>query len=237
MFVAICDDEDDQLNSLEKLMQGYVAPHSLQISRFNSGEALLEEYESGARYDILFLDVKMGGLSGIETARRLRQNGSKVLIIFLTNVMDFALEGYEVNAFRYLTKPLTEEKFRGTFEKALREASILSEKYYIINSVENEIFRLDMDDIFYFESFRRRVIVHLKGKSIEYIANISSVEGKLAPFGFFRIHKSYLVSQKHIEHISRSAVTLSDGTELPLSRQRYKTVFNTFTQYLAGSFK
>jgi two-component system response regulator LytT len=235
MLVALCDDEKSQLDQLERYLIKYREDDEIKIGRFLSGEQLLEEYKSGVRYDIIFLDIKMAESSGMDVARRLRETDKKAVIIFLTSFIDFALEGYEVHAFRYLVKPLTQERLDTVFTEARREESLRKERYYIINTKDYETVKLSMDDIIYLESFGRNMMVHLDHRDITYTANISKVEEKLRAFDFIRIHKSYIVNLRRIVKISRNSIELSGSTTLPLSRKRQKAVFDEFTRYLANN--
>jgi len=206
-----------------------------EIGRFQNGQQLLDEYNSGTRYDIIFLDILLGQNNGMDIARQLSVIDKKAVIIFLTNIIDYAPEGYEVNAFRYIIKPLSMENFETVFTQALQEASLRKARYYVINSKDIGIVKLDVDDIIYLESYGRSMLVHLEGREIGYTANISLVDEKLSAFGFIRIHKSYIVNLKYIVQISRYSISLKGGAKLPLSRNRQKTVFNAFTQYLVNN--
>lgn len=234
MLLAICDDEAAQLDRLEGYLQKYIDNNNIRLRRYDSGFKLLEEYENGKRYDVVFLDIMMKPMNGMDVAKRLRLLDSRVIIIFLTNLQEFAVDGYEVNAFRYLLKPLAEGQFDVVFNEALREETLRQQRYYVINAKENGIFKIDMDDIVYLESFGRNMIAHLNDRDVNYVENISSVEEKLTHFGFMRIHKSYIVNFMYVFQISRTIVALKDGTKLPLSRQRHKEVFDAFTRYLAS---
>lgn len=231
ILVAVCDDEKaarDQLRS-------YFDKHreKVNLTLLDSGEALLEQYRRGARYDMIFLDIRLCGMSGIETARLLRREDRRVLLILLTSVMDYALLGYEVGAFRYLCKPLTPEQFEKVYAAARDEMKRNERKYYAVPCGDGSVTRVSIMETVYLESFGRKISVHLLRGDLSFTASMTAEEKKLTPAGFIRIHKSYLVNLRFVRRLSRSTVELDTGVKLPLSRRKQREVYEAFTRYLA----
>lgn len=228
--IAVCDDEIDQIEYLKSLIAAWSrqSGHSCEVQTFFSAEAFLFAYEENNAYDILLLDVEMKGISGIALARRIRQDNNRAEIIFITSHPEFYGEGYEVDALHYLIKPIPESKLTEVLSKAAQKLSV--EPLSVIITCEGETLRLYESDILYVESFLHYISIHTAEKEYKIKENISSFEKRLSG-DFFRIHRSYLVSLKHIVRISRASVCLKDLTELPLSRGKYDAVNRAFIEH------
>ena len=228
--IAICDDEQEQIEYMESIVTGWSmeSGHLCDVRTFRSAEAFLFEYEENKAYDILLLDVEMEGISGIELARRIRSGGHRAEIIFITSHFEFYGEGYEVDALHYLIKPISEDKFKSVLSKASQRLSV--EPPSVVITCDRETIRLHETDILYVESFLHYISIHTAEREYKIKENISSFETRLSG-GFFRIHRSYLVSLKHIEKISRTSVRISNKAELPLARGKYDAVNRAFIEY------
>ena len=233
MLIALCDDEVSQLDLLEGYIRDCLSSEP-EIHRFQKGTDLINSCLDGKRYDIVFLDIMMGETNGMDVAKQLNEIDRRAVVIFLTNLMDYALDGYEVNAFRYLIKPLTKEVFKSVFPKAVRETLLRKTSFYSIALKDGSIIKLDLDKILYLESFGRDITAHLVDRKIVYTCNISTAEENLQSRGFIRIHKSYIANLKYITQITRNTVILKGDITLPLSRKRQKFVFDVFTLYLSA---
>ena len=228
IFIAVCDDETGEAEALRDhaAAWGQESGRTCKIDTFPSAEALWFAYEGG-RYDILLLDVEMGGISGLELARRLRASGSRAEIGFITSHFEFFGEGYEVDALHYMVKPVTREKLFQVLEKAA--GRLAAEPPSVIISCAGETVKLYERDILYVESFRHDIVIHTRGEEYRLKENISSFEERLSA-AFYRVHRSYLVSLRAVVRINRSGVTLEDGTEIPLARGKYDDVNRAFIE-------
>ena len=158
--IAVCDDEEEQLQSLSGLLSKW-AGHSglsLDMRTFPSAEAFLFAYEEDSAYDILILDIEMKDISGMELARRIRKEDKRVEILFLNSHFEFISEGYEVDALHYLTKPVAEEKLYAVLTKALDRLS--TEPPSLIINCQGETIKLYETDILYVESFLHYISIH-----------------------------------------------------------------------------
>ena len=227
--IAICDDEQDQIEYISSLvsMWGKQKGCSCSISVFSSAEGFLFEYEDNKTYDILLLDVEMKGVTGIELAKRIRRDNSRSEIIFITSHFEFIGEGYEVDALHYLIKPISEEKLMQVLNKAADKVS--AEPPFVLISCEGSTVKLYESDILYAEAFLHYIVIHTKDKEYRIKENISSLEEKLSG-DFYRIHRSYVVSLKHITRISRTSVNIGN-TQLPLSRGKYDDINRAFIDH------
>lgn len=224
MKIAICDDEQLQIEYIESILvewsnksgQGYV------LETYPSAEAFLFAYEESKDYDILLLDVEMKEMSGIDLAKRLRREKSKVEIIFITAHFEFYGEGYEVDALHYLIKPIAQEKLTMVLDKAVEK--LAEEPLSVIVTCGGETIKLYEKDILYVESMLHYIAIYAYTptgeKEYRIKESISVFEGKLSE-DFYRIHRSVLVNLKYIVRISKTTVTLDNAAELPLARGKY----------------
>ncbi len=226
--IAICDDEQNQIEYITSIVASWSAHegHGCEIRTFASAEAFLFEYEEDKAYDILLLDVEMKNINGIELAKRIRKDNNRAEIIFITSHFEFVGEGYEVDALHYLIKPISAEKLTQVLTKAAEKISV--EPPSVVISCEGETVKLYEADIRYVESFLHYIVIHTKDKEYKIRENISVFENRVSD-DFYRIHRSYLVSLKHITRISRTSVNIGN-TELPLSRGKYDDINRAFIQ-------
>lgn len=227
--IAICDDEQNQIEYITSIVTSWSAHagHSCEIRTFASAEAFLFEYEEDKAYDILLLDVEMKNMNGIELAKRIRKDNNRAEIIFITSHFEFVGEGYEVDALHYLIKPISAEKLTQVLTKAAEKIS--AEPPSVVISCEGETVKLYEADILYAESFLHYIVIHTKDKEYKIKENISVFENRVSD-DFYRIHRSYLVSLKHITRISRTSVNIGN-TELPLSRGKYDDINRAFIEH------
>lgn len=227
--IAICDDEPNQIEHLKSIVAewSHTACHPCEILAFPSAEAFLFAYESDKTYDILLLDIEMNDISGVELAKRIRHDSCRAEIIFITSHFEFVSEGYEVDALHYLMKPVAGEKLTQVLAKAAEHLS--AEPPYVIITCKGETVRLYESELLYAEAFLHYLCVYTKEREYRIKESISAFEAKLSK-DFFRTHRSYLVSLKHITRISRTSVSITGGKELPLARGKYDAVNRAFIE-------
>ncbi|MBP3797486.1 MAG: response regulator transcription factor [Ruminococcus sp.] len=216
MRIAICDDEARYIEDLKGKIQKLYNSLDIVIDEFLCGEDLLKSFRH-KDYDVIFLDIEMQGLDGITVARRLREVSDEVSIVFLTGHIEYAVKGYEVNALRYLTKPADEEKVREVIEHlfALQNKG----KLLWVKTTDGEQ-KIKLTDILFIESQNQNVVINTADESFSVRGNISDYEKKLAQDGFFRIHRSYLISLQKVMRIGSREVVMEDDTSLPVSRNK-----------------
>lgn len=227
--IAVCDDEQDQMEYISSIAAAWSEREGLhcEIRAFSSAEAFLFGYEEDKAYDILLLDVEMKNMNGIELAKRIRKDNSRAEIIFVTSHFEFAGEGYEVDALHYLTKPISPDKLTQVLNKAAKK--LAAKPPSVIISCGGETVRLYETAILYAESFLHYIVIHTKDKEYKIKESISSFEDRLSG-DFYRTHRSYLVSLKHITRISRTSVQIG-SVELPLARGKYDDINRAFIEH------
>jgi len=226
--IAICDDEEMYRVQLKSVLDKILVNADYEIETFADGNRLEEAY-SEAPYDLVFLDIEMPAVDGITLARHLRARSEKVFIVFLTGHVEYALEGYEVNALRYLTKPVDTDKLKEVIRYVQDKQG--SGRQIIVKE-DGEQLLIDIADVMYMESMNQNVrIVTTKGEHvIRY--NIGDFEQQLAGDGFFRIHRGYLVALAKVKKLAKSDVIMEDGTALPVSRSNIKPLKDALYAYV-----
>lgn len=233
MRIAICDDEKEQRSIIKTLLNQsrHFAPN-MEICEFASGEELIHSISREKEwYDIIFLDIAMGGMNGIETARTIRKYRSEAIIIFITGIVDYVLQAFEVKAFRYLIKPVSEIKFDKEFKNAVNEGNMANEKNYLIHS-NQRIIRLKLSELIYIESNLRKITVYATNDTYTFYGKFADQENRLSKHGFMTINKGILVNLAHVKFVDKNNIYLKNGKELPLSRIRRKEIYDRFTHFM-----
>lgn len=217
MKIAICDDDKKLRKDLRHLIEVQLDLMALayEIEEYESGNSLLEHIDK-KEPDILFLDIEMPGIGGMDTAKALRNLEKKMLIIFITAYPDYVFQGYEVHAFHYILKPYQQNKLKEVLENAVKELASQGEQFYIVQQKSGTL-RLSIREISYFKSDRRNIFaVQKNGEQVSFYEKLDEVESKLPDF-FQRIHNRYLVNMNCISKVEGSSCICS-GEELPVSR-------------------
>ena len=231
MRIAICDDEERYRVELKTILDKILINAEYDIDTFDNGNRLTESFAAQA-YDLVFLDIEMPAVDGITLAKRLRSVSEKVFIVFLTGHVEYAIEGYEVNALRYLTKPVDVEKLKEVI-RYVQERQGSSRQ--IIIKEDGEEYLIDINDIIYMESENQnvRIITSKGGHSIRY--NIGDFEEQLRNDGFFRIHRGYLISLSKVKKLSKNDVIMDGDIILPVSRSNVKPLKEALYAYVEGT--
>lgn len=220
LSVAVCDDEIIECCNLEKKIREILKDMKIEniIRQFGSGKELLRSTD---HFDIIFLDIMMYGLDGLETAQILREKSFDKALIFVSSSREYVFDAYDVEAFWYLLKPIDERKLKKVLQKAVLKLESKSQEY-IIASKERQKRKLYLDDIYYIEIKGRMIDVHGKGSVFSYYEQIGVLEECLQGKGFFRCHKSYLVNLKHVEAYNRQEVIMKNGEKIVIAKRRYE---------------
>ena len=224
--IAVVEDEKVIREYLCRLIQGH-KPES-RIEAYAAGADLLA---SGKRFDLVFLDIQMEGMDGIETARKLRKSQEETVLIFVTAMKEYVFEALDLYAFQYLLKPVDETKFAEVLERAVREAARKQEKHGLFIKTRN--LTLDQADILYIESRGKKVEIHTAGEkeNIEIYGTMEELEGQLGK-GFYRCHRAYIVNMDYITEYASDSISLTEGNKVYLAKKKYGEFVKAYMWHL-----
>lgn len=226
--IAICDDEKCFTAQIEELLLSTAKREGIEVecSVFFDGSSLLHYMqEEQKQFDIIFLDIEMEYMDGIKTAREIRKFDEDVVLIYITSYEEYALEAYDVQPFHFLLKPIKEEKYEECFLKATKRITGSQLVFsYSANKRENRIF---LTDILYFESNRRKIIIHTKEACFSFYGKLDMIETELKKKGvaFCRVHQSFLVNMYQIKQKSYDRIRMSNEEYINVS-EKWKGIFN-----------
>ncbi len=235
MRIAVCDDERELREMLaEKIARLYP---DAELMLYQSGQELLL---SDAHPDILFLDIRMAGKDGMETARELRKRNRSTIIIFVTALTDFVFEAFDVRAFHYLVKPFEDRKFVEVLLNAVKEYETVREteeaksdarqvKPSLLVTSGGEHITVAWEDIVYAEVFNRKVIIHTMDSDIEYYGKMKELEAQ-AGDDFYRPHRANLINLNYIKKYDASTVYLQRGQAL-IAKQNYQDFVKSYLRF------
>lgn len=231
--IAVCDDEPIDLQQAADLTCEIMAVEGLScsLSTYESAAALLTAIQGGTRFHILLLDVMMDGLDGMEFAAALRKLGDSTAIVFFSSNREMALRGYEVNAARYLAKPIQEPQLR---EALLYCYKTFCEGKEILLLSEKGQSRLAPSDIIYVESWERGTRLQLTSGPVKSSTKISDLAAMLPERSFTFCHRTILVNLAFVRHLRSHEIELADGRMLPVSKYRFHDLKKRLLGYLHG---
>ena len=228
MKIAICDDEKIFLDSLEEKIYGILSKLDCEVIAFGSAEALLS---SAMDYDLIFLDIEMGGMDGMRAAKQIRETDFETPIVFLTSHIEMALEGYEVNAFRFLKKPVEEEKLRQTLQDI--QLMKASHKGVMIKAGGEEIVVIP-SEVLFLESDNNNVRIITSSGSIttrlklsEAIEIFNRINDTIR-----KVHRCSAVNLDHVARLRDREAVLDDGSVIAVSRSCFAEFKNALYEHV-----
>lgn len=226
--VAICDDAAADRDYLQTLVKRWAADrgHRVELTLYPSAESFLFRYAEDKDVQILLLDIEMGPMDGVSLARTLRKENDAVQIVFITGYSDYIADGYEVEALHYLMKPVKEEKLFAVLDRAVEK--LHSNQRTLLLELPGEVVRLPVYQIRSAEVQGNYVTIHTKTDCTVKMT-LSELEAQLDD-NFFRLGRSALVNLGCVARVSKTAVTLNDGTVLPLPRGAYERINRAIIQ-------
>lgn len=226
--IAIVDDEKVIREQIKKLIE--IRQTDCEIDTYGTGEDLLK---AGKGYDIVFLDIQMDGMNGIDTARALRQNAENTVLIFITGVKEYVFDAFDVAAFHYLIKPIEELKFYEVYDRAVLEVGKRKQQAngQLFVKTRNRNATFNQSDILYIESRAKKVEIHTKSDIVEAYAAIGELEKQLVG-SFYRCHRGYLVNMAFITEYGYDSITLHNGETIILSKDKYSEFVKVYMRYL-----
>ncbi len=235
MYIAICDDSEIDRGIIADFLHHYVTEKSVptHLTEYESGESLLYDVEDGKYFDLIFLDILMAKIQGIEIARLLRENGYVGKIIFLTTTPEYAVDSYEVEAAGYLLKPHDYNKIRHLLDRIIDVGNIGQLTF----TSRNKIYNIPYNEIVYVESSNNFCILHRNnGTSYNIYQKLSEIEQNLEDERFLRCHQSYIVNMSYISKVDKE-FELITGESVLIRQRHLKDIRNAYLEYSNNSKK
>lgn len=227
---AIVEDTAAERSRIKEYAENYFKVRGLEaeLFLFEDGMYFLEQYPG--RLDLVFLDIEMKYVDGVQTARRLREFDEQVQILFVTRMIQYALEGYSVDAVDFLVKPIRYPVFCSRMDRVMRKIQTNMPRFLTTKQGREEV-RCPVQGITYVEALNKKTILHRKGQEPLFLSEpLAALEKKLEEEPFFRCHKAFLVNLNHIQNIGASEVIV-DGVAIPVSKYRKKEFWEALANY------
>jgi len=227
--IAIVEDEELYVNQLKEYLERFQkeSDEIVIITVYNDGDGITSKYN--AQYDIILMDIQMKFVDGMTAAKEIREKDSEVTIIFISNLAQYAIRGYEVDAFDYIIKPVNYFAFSQKLSRAISRMQKRKNKYITV-TVKGGIQRIDTLDIYYIESSGHNLIFHTKTEDFVSGCTMKSAEELLSNMNFSRGNKCYLINLEQVEGI-RDNCAIVNGEELLLSRAKKSVFMQDLTKY------
>ncbi len=237
MHIALVDDERAELDILRTYLERFSAENgsNYDVDEFTSGDALLKDFQP--IYDVIMFDIDMPGTNGINTARQVRLRDEDVIILFITNFAQYAIDAFEVGAAKYIIKPVKYFDFAMKFRRAVKRIVKHSDRVFLLETVEGKR-RVQASDIVYVAALKHYLTYYLRDKNgetseFEARGSIKEHEALLKPYHFCRTHKSYLVNMAWVDSIRSNEVRLA-GTVIPIGRSYKKGLMEEYLRFVRG---
>ena len=232
--IAIVEDDKAYSDKLREYVSRYENSREGEVFKcrvdvFETGLKFLSELKAG--WDVVFMDIDMPVLGGMETAKALYESDKNACIIFCTNLSQYAIKGYEVAALDFMVKPIEYSTFKLKFDRAVKKAEARTAQTLVIKTAEG-IVKLSTANIYYIECIGHYLTYHTISGIYEERGAINALEEKLRPYGFLRCVSGILVNAEHVTKITQNSVFATD-TELPLSRRRRKQFLDEYMSNLS----
>jgi DNA-binding LytR/AlgR family response regulator len=225
--IALCEDTPVEADMLTELIG--LSGVSSTLECFPTGEAFLETFEK-EKYDLIFLDVYMGELTGVQTAEKIREVDTQVVIVFTTTSEDFTREGYRLNAYKYLLKPVVMEDVVDALELAtLKRDKAQGATLAIVT--DNVPVVIPLNDILYVESSNRKSLIYTTDGSYATTMTVDALEKLLPPPRFIRSHRSFIVNLDHVDDIEEDFI-MDNGEIAYIAVKSYRKIKHAYDDYL-----
>lgn len=231
--IAICEDNLIEADLIYDYLESHLKKngYNSNIHRYEKGEALLDAFSLGA-FSIVFLDIYMSGMTGIQTAKKLRAIDPNFALVFITSSKEHALEAFDCQACAYVTKPVEQHALEKVFKQC--------EKIFIQNArtiqimSDRKLIKVPITKIFYIEIYHKDALFHTTSGVFKTNMSLNDIEEKLG-LPFIRCHRSYLVNMNHIKQIEEHAIVMNDGDQIAMRQRGKATIREIYGDFLSNN--
>lgn len=241
MRTLICDDEIHYANAIKESIERWkkkTGNVSITYDVFRSSEDMLDSLRNQTIYDLVFLDIQFPAeLNGLQVAKQLRMLNDQVVIVFVSNYDEYAIDGYKVNALRFLTKPISDNQVFECLDIAYRQWQITSANAVIVLETKQQIHKISNNSIVYIESRAHYLDIHtlnIENDTITIRMKIGEILKDLPSDMFVQCHQSYIINLLYVQRLTRTRVTLTNNQETPMSIKYRDAVYKKFKQLYQG---
>ena len=230
--VAIVEDDSQYIDTLKEYIARFMRENgvSIELNIFTDGKQIVFDYEPV--YDIILMDIEMAGLDGMSAAEKIRETDRDVIIIFITNMAQYAISGYEVNAVDFILKPVNRYSFAIKIKRAISRTAKKNDNAIQIK-MDGTIFLVHMYQIMYLEVDGHYVIFHTTQGDYKEYTTLKLAQKRINSSHFVQCNQSFLINMKYIESVSRESVTVG-GTVIYISRKMKTEFMNAVLDFLGG---
>ena len=230
IHIAICDDERDFAAHLTGLLNRYASEtgEEIKVTAYYDGLELIEKYDT--TIDLIFLDIQMRLVNGLQAAQRIRQMDEHVGIIFLTTLTQYGLEGYKYQAANYIIKPMKYVRLKAEMDQWLKKYRRFDTPSLVIAN-DTGRYKVFLKSLRYVETFNRNLLLHTEQENIICYKSMKEMEQELQDKGFLRCHTSYIVNLFYVKGVNKLEIELITGEVLPISQPKRKAFMEKLAEY------
>ncbi len=231
MKICICDDDSFINREIRRLLENFATPEEgFDVSDFSCGEDLIEYYNSGNGFDIVFLDIEMKGMNGIEAAETIKCLAPETIIIFVSSHSSYVFDAFRIEALHFLVKPIKEKEFAEVFTRAMKKYTTVNAS--VVLKWESTRNKIRISNISFVEGYRRHLSVHTANGVYEAVGKISEIYEALRPHGFVRVHQGFIVNMNYIKNFNANEVELTDGSKVAVSVRKRQEALKAYDIFI-----
>lgn len=232
--VCIVEDEQESVDKLKQMLQEFCREEgcNCSVKVFGDGMNFVSDYSP--EYDVIFMDIEMPHLDGMNAARKMRKLDANVSLVFVTHLAKYALQGYEVEAVGYLLKPLEYFSFARQMKRILAKQTHMGEGQDIVVKTVDGVIKLQISGLKYVEIIGHYLTYHTFEGDFTVYGKLSKLEKELPPLYFFRCNKSYIVNFHYVDRMTKDSIIIGN-TAILISRSKIKACRAAFNRYLEGT--
>lgn len=230
--ILICEDDKKSREKLQTLLNKGRFIEAIKMEAYKDGKSLLEATKSLEICDVLFLDIVLGEENGFEIAKEIRKINPQLMIVITTTIIEYAMDGYAINALDFLLKPIDQLEFDRVVKRINRGLQLRESHKHVFMKNGQKII-VDLDEVIYIESFGRKICLYYENNTKdEFYQKLKDLESRLKDGRFFRCHRSYIINMSYVKSVKRKEVVLKNNKMLPVSKGNNKALYDLYTRYM-----